>query len=278
MTTGVALVAAFVGLVVVLFVLGMIEASLLHLRRSEVAVAAEAGDHSARRVLRLVDELPRVLNAVLLAVLLAQVTATSIAGALASRWFGGFGLTAATIVVTFLLFVYGEAIPKTIAIRHPSSTARRLSVPIRWIDVVLRPFVAVLVKVAELQSPSGDDERSTVSEDELRHLTDEAASEGEIEVSDAELIDRSFAVDLIGFVHLRDLAEAVTAGADGVATDYLRPATTVAHDERVIDLLRTMQSSGNYLALVAADDGRTAGIATIEDAVTELVGTVDEHR
>ena len=57
-------------LVVVVFVLGAAEAALLHVRRSAVVVESAAGDVRSRRLLRLLDDLPRVMNAVLLAVLL----------------------------------------------------------------------------------------------------------------------------------------------------------------------------------------------------------------
>ncbi|MEZ5371945.1 MAG: CNNM domain-containing protein [Microthrixaceae bacterium] len=81
----VALAALFAVLVVVLFVLALMEASLLHLRRSAVVADAASGDRSARRLLELLGDLPRVMNAILLAVLLSQVTATAIAGLLAAR-------------------------------------------------------------------------------------------------------------------------------------------------------------------------------------------------
>ncbi|MCB1029461.1 MAG: hypothetical protein KDB24_17040, partial [Microthrixaceae bacterium] len=58
----VALAALFAVLVVVLFVLALMEASLLHLRRSAVVADAASGDRSARRLLELLDDLPRVMN------------------------------------------------------------------------------------------------------------------------------------------------------------------------------------------------------------------------
>ena len=193
MNLNIVLTFVFIALVVGLFVLALIEASLLHLRRSEVAVEAEGGDRRAARLLLLLDDLPRVMNAVLLAVLLGQVTATTIAGVLARRWVGGTGITIATVMVTVLLFVYGEAIPKTLAIRQPYKIALRLSGVTRWISVVLRPFVSVLVFIANKQSPAGTTDTVTaISEEELLHLADEAANAGRIEESDAELIARSF--------------------------------------------------------------------------------------
>ncbi len=174
----VALALALLALIVGLFVLAMIEASLLHVRRSAIASDASSGDSEASRLLDLLDDLPSVMNAVLLAVLLSQVTATSLAGTLAQRWFGGIGVTLATIAVTVLLFIYGEAIPKTIAIADPAHYARKFSRASRMLQRSLAPVVGLLVKAAKLLSPGTNriDTVSGVSESELRHLTDEAAA------------------------------------------------------------------------------------------------------
>jgi CBS domain containing-hemolysin-like protein len=148
------LIAVFAAIVATLFVLGLMEASLLHLRRSEVAASAEQGDAGSDRLLGLLDRLPRVMNAVLLAVLFAQVSGTTVAGLAARRFSDDIGVTISTVAVTMVLFVYGEAIPKTIAIRRPLPYARRLVRVISWLDILLGPFVAVLLWFADLQTPT----------------------------------------------------------------------------------------------------------------------------
>ncbi|MEZ5371946.1 MAG: CNNM domain-containing protein [Microthrixaceae bacterium] len=97
------------------------------------------------------------------------------------------------MAVTVVLFIYGEAIPKTVAIRRPRHLFQAVGSADRAVRWVLGPVVAVLVWIAEVQSPlSRDlDEHGGVSEDELLHLTGEAAA-AYIEPSDAELIERSF--------------------------------------------------------------------------------------
>lgn len=130
------LVAMLALSIVVVFVLAAAETALLRVRPSAVVVEAEAGDRRSDDLLRLLDDLPRVLNAVLLTVLFSQVTVATIAGVLAQRWLGSGAVTVATVLVTLVLFVYGEAIPKTFAVRQPLLVARRLAVPIRWLSIV----------------------------------------------------------------------------------------------------------------------------------------------
>ncbi len=321
----VGLMVTLVVLVVVLFILAMIEASLLHVRRSAVAASAKEGDDSSRRLLALLDDLPRVMNTVLLAVLLAQVTSTAIAGVLAQRWIGESGITAAALGVTVILFVYGEAIPKTIAINDPIRHAMRFTRFVRLLTVTAGPVVSVLVAIAKWQSPDTDSTASVsaVSEDELLHITGEAAAAGQIELSDAELIEKSFTIGdlqvgeivipledvvsvvasapvgaalrtaigaghrrlvvydvspdrVVGFVRLRDLANAVSTNDGAIVASQVRPALSVDASALVIDVLHQMQRARCHLAVVTTAEGATMGIVTVEDIVEELLGDIDD--
>lgn len=252
------LLAVFITLVVALFLLAVVEASLLHVRRSAVASRATDGDPQAKRLLRLLDDLPTVMNTVLLTVLLAQVTAAGIAGVLAERWFGGGGITVATVVVTVVLFVYGEAIPKTLAIRDPARYALRLVRPIRAMTSILRPAVSVLVRVADWQSPSsgGVDTVTTVTEGELLHLTDEAAAAGQIDASDAELIERSFTLGDL------QVSQILIPQEEIVSVDVACP---------VPEALETAIEAGHRRLVVHdGDRNRIVGFVRLRDLVEEL--------
>lgn len=171
------------------------EAALLRVPPVRVAAMADDGDRRAIRLAGLLDRLPRVLHAVLLVALLSQIGAATVTGILAERWFGSVGVTVASIVLTAVLFVYAEAIPKTYAVRHATSVALALSGPILALERLLSPFVAVLVWFADIQIPGkGVTTSPTVTEDELRLLADQAATEGEITSHDATLISRAFRV------------------------------------------------------------------------------------
>ena len=188
----IALIVAFFGCVSGAAVLSLAEVSIIRLRRTQLLVGQPRDDPRSRRLLRLLDELPIVLNSVLLVVLFLQVGASAIGGFLANRWFGGYGLTVATILMTMLLFVYAEAIPKTVAVRSPHRTAL-LVLPLLVVLVkVLRPFVGVLVRLANLQSPGPPTSPGALKEEEIRALARESAAAGEITAGDAALVDRSF--------------------------------------------------------------------------------------
>lgn len=189
------LLGVLAGLVVLAAFLAAAETALVRIPRVRLEVAAERGDRPAARVLRLVHDLPRVLNAVLLTVLLVQVGAATIAGVVAERHFGNTGVTIASVLLTVVMFVYTEAIPKTVAVRHPMTVARLVAIPVAVLAFVTRPLVAVLLFVADLQAPGkGIASSSTVTEAELRRLAADAAAAGEIAPADLDLIERSFTI------------------------------------------------------------------------------------
>ncbi|MBW3666448.1 MAG: DUF21 domain-containing protein, partial [Actinobacteria bacterium] len=169
------------------------ESSLLRISEIRARSLAKTGDARARRVARLLARLPEVLNLILLLALLSQIGAATITGILAQRWFGNVGVTIASIVLTVLLFIYGEAIPKTYAIRHAEKTAKFVSSAIALLDRLLRPLVALLVWIADIQLPGpGITTTPTVTEEELKLLAGEAVHEGEITEQDRILIERAF--------------------------------------------------------------------------------------
>jgi CBS domain containing-hemolysin-like protein len=187
------LIILLVGLIAAAVFLAASEAALLRVRRSRVAVLAEQEDRRARRVLALIDELPRVMNTVLLIVLLTQIGAATVTGYLAERHFGNAGVTVASVLLTFVMFVYAEAIPKTVAVRHPVRVARLVAGPITILVWVLRPFASLLIRFADLQAPGrGIASAAGVTEAELRYLAAEAQAAGQIGRSDLELIERAF--------------------------------------------------------------------------------------
>jgi CBS domain containing-hemolysin-like protein len=172
------------------------EASFIRVPAVRVKAMAAGGSRRARRLEEMTSRMPNVLNAILLAALLSQIAAATVAGILAVRWFDErLGPTIASVGLTVIMYIYAEAIPKTYAVRNADRVALLTAIPLAIVERILRPIVSVLVWIADLQMPGKGVEGSpTVTEDELRMLATEAATEGEITDEDAALIDRAFRV------------------------------------------------------------------------------------
>jgi putative hemolysin len=187
------LLALLILLLMAAVFLAAAEASLLRVTEAKARSEAATGGRRAKRLLHLVERLPEVLNLILLLALLAQIGSATVTGILAQRWFGNVAVTVASIVLTVFLYIYGEAIPKTYAVRHSMRTAQLVSGPIAFLERLFRPIVGLLVWIADIQMPGkGVTTSSAVTEDELQLLAVEAADEGQITEGDQVLIDRVF--------------------------------------------------------------------------------------
>jgi putative hemolysin len=85
--------------------------------------------------------------------------------------------------------------------------------------------------------------------------------------------------NVIGFVHVRDMFELDPEDRQGKPLkDLIRPIHLVPESKPVSDLLRNMQRDGSHMVVVVDEYGNTAGLATMEDLVEEILGEIrDEH-
>jgi putative hemolysin len=82
--------------------------------------------------------------------------------------------------------------------------------------------------------------------------------------------------DIQGVIEVRDLLD-YQGEADAAAGALVRPAHLVPETKRIADLLREMQRRRLTFAVVIDEYGGTAGIATVEDIVEELVGEIQDE-
>lgn len=83
--------------------------------------------------------------------------------------------------------------------------------------------------------------------------------------------------DIIGFLHTKDLLDAITHGRRPNLRRLARRALVVPESMSVSRLLKTMQKTRSQLAIVVDEYGGTAGMATIEDIIEELVGEIQDE-
>jgi putative hemolysin len=85
--------------------------------------------------------------------------------------------------------------------------------------------------------------------------------------------------NIIGFVHVRDMFELDPEDRQAKSLrELMRPVPLVPETKPVTDLLREMQRDGSHMVIVVDEYGNTAGLATMEDLVEEILGEIrDEH-
>lgn len=83
--------------------------------------------------------------------------------------------------------------------------------------------------------------------------------------------------DVIGFVHVRDLADLDPAERNASVSQLVRPVGSLPQSVKILRALTEMRQSRQHLVIVRDEYGGTAGIVTIEDLIEELIGEITDE-
>jgi Mg2+/Co2+ transporter CorB len=120
------------------------ETALTAASRGKLRAQADKGSVGAQRALRITEDNERLIGSVLLGNNLVNILATSLATGIFLRAFGESGVLIATGVMTLLVLIFAEVLPKTYAIIHAETMSAKVSGPIALIIKVFSPIVAAV--------------------------------------------------------------------------------------------------------------------------------------
>jgi len=155
------------------------ETALMSLNRYRLKFLAEKGSRGAKLAMRLLERPDRLLGLILLGNNFVNILAASIATILALRHFGEAGIAIATGALTFVILIFAEVAPKTLAALHPE----RIAFPAAYVYTPLLKIMYPLVYVVNIIansllkifgiSPEKNTDKG-VSVDELRSVVQDA--------------------------------------------------------------------------------------------------------
>ena len=120
------------------------ETALTAASRGKLHSMADKGSRGAKRALALTEDTERLIGAVLLGNNLVNILAAALATSLFTRLFGDSGVALATLVMTLLVLIFAEVLPKTYAISNSEGAASFVSAPIRALVIIFAPIVATV--------------------------------------------------------------------------------------------------------------------------------------
>ena len=224
----------------------MTEIAVISLNPGKLRMLAEEGDKTAPRLLKLVEEPSGFLSTIQIAITLSGFLGAAFAGdAFAeslTAWLLGLGvglpasvlntvsLVAVTVVLSYFTLVFGELVPKRIAMQKPLQAARLTCGVVIAIAAVLRPVVWLLSVSTNgllrlLRLPTQPEEES-VTEEEIRMMVDLGQAKGTIQREEGEWIDNVFdfgesmARDLM--THAGDVTAFPVSAEDGEILQAIR--------------------------------------------------------
>ena len=193
------------------------EIAVISLNEAVIRHQAEEGDKKAARLLHIVEQPTGFLSTIQIGITLAgflgsAFAADNLAGRL-SQWFAAqYALTAAaeaavhtlsviliTIILSFFTLVFGELVPKRVAMKKSEQVARFTCGVVAFLAAVMRPLIWLLTvstnAVLRLVHIDPNEEDDEVSEEGIRMMVDIGEEKGAIQAGEKEMIENIFEFD-----------------------------------------------------------------------------------
>ncbi len=197
---------------------------------------ADNGDKRAKRALQIAENFDRTLSTILVGNNVVNMASASIATVVATALLGNaYGPAAATIVMTVVVLIFGEILPKTLAKENSEQIALKVSGLLSFLMKLLSPVVWIFIGIKEiaLRAFKGGEAQPSVTEEELKYIVESIEQEGVLEEQESDLVRSALEFDEI------TVQEILTPRVDLTAIDVDTPmeealkAVMEAHFSRI---------------------------------------------
>lgn len=253
------------------------ETALTGSSRAKLRARADKGSTGAEAALKITEDNERLIGALLLGNNIANILSASLATALLTAIFGDKGVVIATAVMTVLVLIFSEVLPKTYAITYPEDVASKVAVGVQMLIRILSPVLALvqaIVRAILLLFGVRTDPNSHLFSvhEEIAGALALAHSEGTVHKEDR---DR-----LLGALDLSDRtveeimlhrSEIEMIDADAAPTDILTRVLASPHSRLPIfrgereNILGVIHAKDLLRAVEKATRGEDGSLATIRD-------------
>ena len=169
------------------FLCSLLEAALLSVPWSHVVAMRETGSRAGRWLEQMKDDVDQPLAAILTLNTFAHTIGAAGVGAQAAKIWGESWVTAVSVVVTLLILILSEIIPKTIGAVHARGLSPFVAWTVRGLIVALRPIVAACNWTSRVVSRRKQT-IPKVSREEVGSFASIAESEGALDRNESDVI------------------------------------------------------------------------------------------
>ncbi|NIY99492.1 HlyC/CorC family transporter [Salipiger sp. HF18] len=253
------------GAIVVLILLSAFfsgsETALTAASRGKLRAAQDRGSKGAELALSITEDNERLIGSVLLGNNLVNILATSLATALFTSLFGDSGVALATLIMTLLVLIFAEVLPKTYAITNPELAASRVA-PLVFSPVVaaIRAFVRIVLRVFGVKTDP--DSQILAVREEIAGALQLGHSEGVVEKEDRDRI--------LGAL---DLAERTV---EEIMLHRSNIEMIDADSEPRTILKQCLESNYTRLPIYKGDPENIIGVAHAKDLMRAMYETIDQ--
>lgn len=211
------------------------ETALMSLSRIRVRHMVEEDSKNAKIIAGLLESPNKLLSTILVGNNLVNIAASAIATSLALRFLGSGGVAIATGIMTFLVLVFGEITPKSIAVQKSEKVATRIAKPMLFIVKVLSPIVKIFTLITnvtiKLRGGNIHKNEPYITEEELKTIVNVSQEEGVLEIEEKEMIHNVF-----------EFGESIVKEIMIPRTDVIAVNLTISYAE-LLDIIKEEQFS-----------------------------------
>lgn len=190
MLTQILLIALVVIMVILSAFFSSAEIVFASASRPRLNIAAESGDKRAIRACAINDRYTESISAILLGNNLVNIAASSAATVLFTWYYGSRGQTLSSAVMTAVILIFGEILPKILCGENADSIVLYFAGPLRFTMRVFHPVVSVVTKLVNFLSGvwTPEEPEPSVTDEELVEMVETIEDEGVITAQESELI------------------------------------------------------------------------------------------
>ena len=232
------------------------EMALITVSKVRIRAGAKKGDKRAIMIDKLLKEPHKLVTGIVVGNNFVNVLASIIAGTITLRIFGNMGIAIATLVMTFLILLFSEIVPKSFAMRN-EKLALRFALPVTFIIKFLSPvasgFIFLSNSIIKAFGKDVPSQKLTLTERELRTILEVAEDLGSIKRSEREMIHEVFELDQIPLMQVM------------VPTDEI---VSIEELESIENFLEHAGKSGiSKMPVYRTKPNNIVGVANIKDAL-----------
>ncbi len=163
------------------------ETALTALNRMKVQLRAEQGDQMSQKLLLLISKPDQMITTILIGNNIVNIALPTLLTLIAIDY--GWDIAIATAILTVIIIIFGEVLPKTIAVTFSDQIAYLVAPLIAFLVLILRPITFLIAKFTNIFIriiSKGAVKEATLTKEELRTMVDIASTEGTFEVEESE--------------------------------------------------------------------------------------------
>lgn len=175
------------------------------------------GNKKAIKVLQIAENYDKALTAILIGNNVVNIASASLGTVLFTTLLGSSGAGVATVVMTIVVLIFGEVVPKSLAKDNAESYSIAVVNILDFLIKILSPFIFLFIKLKSFiakHTGKGTEQQPTVTEQELKYIIEESENEGVLERQESELVQSALDFDET------TVYETLTPRVDVVAVEF----------------------------------------------------------